>query len=164
MHVVARHFRKSTSRGLKRSIEVCILIKTLPMSRKYNPAKVDFEMVRNIGLRLPGVEEGTAYGLPALKVNGKLLACVPANLSAEPDSLVIRMDLDDRAELLAGAPDVYYLTDHYVDYDAVLVRLARVNPDVLRDLLGMAYKFVTGGMVNRSPRQKRQKLPPAGRP
>jgi hypothetical protein len=65
------------------------------------------------------------------------------------------MDRGDRAELLAGAPDVYYLTDHYVDYDAVLVRLARVNPDVLRDLLGMAYKFVTGGMVNRSQRQKR---------
>jgi len=126
------------------------------MSRKYNPAKADFEMVRNIGLRLTGVEEGTAYGLPALKVNGKLLACVPANLSAEPDSLVIRMDLDDRAELLAGAPDVYYLTDHYVDYDAVLVRLGRVNPDVLRDLLGMAYKFVTGGVVNRSLRQKRK--------
>ena len=134
------------------------------MSKKYNPAKVDFDVVRNIGLRLTGVKEGTAYGLPALKVNGKLLACVPVNRSAEPDSLVIRMDLDDRAELLAGAPDIYYLTDHYVDYDAVLVRLARVNPDVLRDLLGMAYKFVTGGKVNRSPRQKRRKLPPAGRP
>jgi len=134
------------------------------MSKKYKPAKVDFAMVRNIGLRLTGVEEGTVYGLPALKVHGKLLACVPANRSAEPNSLVIRMDLDDRAELLAGAPDVYYLTDHYIDYDAVLVRLARVNPDVLRDLLGMAYKFVTGVVVIRSPRQKRQKLPPAGRP
>ena len=134
------------------------------MSKKCNPAKVDFEVVRKIGLRLAGVEEGTAYGLPALKVNGKLLACVPANRSAEPDSLAICMDPDNRAELLAGAPDIYYLTDHYVDYDAVLVRLARVNPDVLRDLLGMAYKFVTRRMVNRSPRQKRKKLPPAGRP
>ena len=119
-------------------------------------------MVRNIGLSLTGVKEGTAYGLPALKVNGKLLACVPANHSAEPNSLVICMDRDDRAELLAGAPDVYYLTNHYLDYDSVLVRLARVNPDALRDLLGMAYKFVTG-VVNHSPRQKRQKLPPAGR-
>jgi hypothetical protein len=142
---------------LKRSTEVRILIKTLPMSRKYNPAKADFEMVRNIGLRLTGVEEGTAYGLPALKVNGKLLACVPANLSAEPDSLLIRMDLGDRAELLARAPDVYYLTDHYVDYDAVLVRLARVNPDVLRDLLGMAHKFVTAQQASRSPSRRRRK-------
>ena len=132
------------------------------MARKYNPADADFEMVRKIGLRLTGVEEGTAYGLPALKVNGKLLACVPANRSAEPGSLVVRMDPDERAELLAAAPDVYYLTDHYVDYDGVLVRLARVDPDVLRDLLGMAYKFVTGSLGNRSPRQKRQKPRRAG--
>ena len=104
---------------------------------------INFDTVRNIGLTLPGVEEGTAYGVPALKVNGKLLACVPANRSAEPGSLVVRVDFDDRAELLASEPDVYYVTDHYVRYDAVLVRLSRVNPEVLRDLLGMARKFVT---------------------
>ena len=32
---------------------------------------------------------------------------------------------------------------HYVGYSTVLVRLSCVNPDVLRDLLRMAYKFVT---------------------
>ena len=37
----------------------------------------------------------------------------------------------------------YYVTDHYLNYNAVLVRLSRVTPDVLRDLLGMAHKFVT---------------------
>jgi hypothetical protein len=52
------------------------------------------------------------------------------------------VDFDDRAELLAADPDVYYVTDHYVGYSAVLVRLSRVNRDALRDLLGMAYKFV----------------------
>ena len=58
-------------------------------------------------------------------------------------SLVVRIDFDNRAELLAAAPDVYYVTDHYLNYNAVLVRLSRVTPDVLRDLLGMAHKFVT---------------------
>jgi len=87
---------------------------------------------------LPGVEESTAYGSPALKVHGKLLACVPAHRSAEPGSLVVRIGFEDRAELLATAPDVYYLMDHYVDNTPVLVRLSRVNHDVLRDLLGMA--------------------------
>ena len=119
---------------------------------------IDFDTVRNIGLALPGVEESTAYGFPALKVHRKLLACVPANRSAEPASLVVRMDFDDGAELLAAAPDVYYVTDHYVDYNAVLVRLSRVNPDVLRDLLGMAYKFVTANVVLRSPSRKRRNL------
>src|SRR6266478_8290203 len=121
---------------------------------------IDFDTVRKIGLALPGVEESIAYGFPALKIHGKLLACLPANPSAEPASLVVRMDFDERAELLAAAPDVYYATDHYVDYTAVLVRLSRINPDALRDLLGMAYKFVTRSTTPRSTAQKRRTVDP----
>jgi hypothetical protein len=69
-------------------------------------SKIDFDSVRNIGLAMPGVEESTAYGNPALKVNGALLACVPAHRSAEPGSLVVRLDFEERAELLVAAPDV----------------------------------------------------------
>jgi len=119
--------------------------------------KIDFATVREIGLELPEVVESTAYGFPALKVRGKLLACLPANRSAEPDSLAVRVDFDDRAELLAAAPDTYYVTDHYVDYNAVLVRLSRVNAGVLRDLLAMAHKFVTGDAVRRALAPKRRK-------
>src|SRR5579862_5923809 len=99
---------------------------------------ITFDIVREIGLALPGVEASTAFGAPALKLRGKLMACVPTHRSAEPDSLMLRVDFDDRAELLATDPDAYYLTDHYIGYDAVLVRLSRVSPAVLRDLLGMA--------------------------
>jgi hypothetical protein len=56
---------------------------------------------------------------------------------------MVRVDFDDRAELLAADPEVYYVTSHYERYNAVLVRLSRVKPGVLRDLLGMAHKFVT---------------------
>ena len=56
---------------------------------------------------------------------------------------MVRVDFDDRAHLLAEQSDVYYVTEHYAPYNAVLVRLSRVSPDVLRDLLGMAHKFVT---------------------
>jgi hypothetical protein len=121
---------------------------------------INFDTVRNIGLTLPGVEESTAYGRRALKVRGRLLACVPANRSAEPGSLAVRVDFDDRAELLAADPDVYYVTDHYVGYSAVLVRLSRVNPEVLRDLLGMAYKFVTRSAAPRSSARKGRKFGP----
>lgn len=103
----------------------------------------DFDTVRKIGLEFPGVEPSTMYGAPALKVRGKLLACIPSHRSAEPGSLVVCVDFADRAGLLAEAPDLYYITDHYVGYPSVLVRLARVTPDHLRDLLGMAYKFVS---------------------
>jgi hypothetical protein len=121
---------------------------------------IDFDTVRKIGLALPGVEESTAYGSPALKIRGKLLACIAAHRSAEPSSLVVSLDFDDRAELLAADSDVYYVTDHYVGCNSVLVRLSRVNLDVLRDLLGMAHKFVTRNAEPRSPAWRRRKLGP----
>jgi hypothetical protein len=121
---------------------------------------VDFDTVRKIGLALPGVEESTAYGSPALKVHGKLLAGMAINRSAEPGSLAVRVDFDDRAELLAGDSDVYYLTDHYAPYNYVLVRLSRVNRDVLRDLLGMAHRFVTRDPEVRRPVRKPRKPGP----
>jgi len=130
--------------------------KQIKISKKHD-STINFETVRKIGLALPDVEESTAYGSPALKVRGKLLACVPAHRSAEPGSLAVRVGFDDRAELLAAAPDVYYVTDHYLNYNAVLVRLSRVTPDVLRDLLGMAHKFVTTHEARRSPSRNRRR-------
>jgi len=116
--------------------------KHIKTSKKPAGITINFDTVRKIGLALPGVEESTAYGAPALKVHGKLLACVPTHRAAT-GSLAVRVGLDDRAELLAAAPDVYYVTDHYLNYSAVLVRMSRVTTDVLHDLLGMAHKFVT---------------------
>jgi hypothetical protein len=119
--------------------------------------KIDFDTVRKIGLALPGVEDSTAYGNLALKVNGKLLACVPTHRSAEPGSLVVKVDIADRAQLVAEAPDVYYVTEHYVGYPTVLVRLSRIDADVLRDLLGMAHRFVTRKAAPRPPARTRPK-------
>ncbi len=117
---------------------------------------VTFETIRDIALKLPGVEESTAFGSPAVKVRGKLLACIPTHRSAEPGSLLLRVSFDDRAELLAADPAVYYLKDHYVGYEGVLIRMSRVNPDVLADLIGMAYKFVTRKATPRAPARKKR--------
>ena len=103
-----------------------------------------------MGLALPGVEEGTAYGSPALKLHGQLLACIAINKAAEPDTLVVRVDFAQRDELIAAEPDLYYLKEHYVDYACVLVRLKRIPPDALRDLLLMSWQF-----MNSKARKKR---------
>ncbi|HEY6303480.1 MAG TPA: MmcQ/YjbR family DNA-binding protein [Terriglobales bacterium] len=142
---------KSQSRAGRRSKQV--------KTSKKHAGTIDFDAARKIGLTLPNVEASTAWGAPALKINGKLMACVPTHHSAEPSSLMVRVGFDDRAELLAAAPDVYYVTAHYVGYTAVLVRMFLVTPDVLRDLLGMAHKFVTADAARRSPsRNKRKRI------
>jgi hypothetical protein len=113
----------------------------------------NFEMVRRIGTALPGVEETTAYGMSALKVRGKLLATLPANRSAEPNSLVVCVSAEERDELLETDPNVYYLTEHYEGYENVLVRMPRISIEALQGLLMMAYKYRTGG--SRRPEAKK---------
>jgi hypothetical protein len=104
---------------------------------------INFDTVRKIGLRLPSVEESRSYGVSSLKIRGKLFACPAINKSAEPGSLVVRISFDDRAELIAADPDTYYITDHYVNYPSVLVRLSRISQEALADLLLMGWRFVT---------------------
>jgi hypothetical protein len=101
-----------------------------------------FDEVRQIAMTLPDVEDSTIHGAPSLKVRGKLLTCPAIHGSAEPNTLAVRIGIDQRAELIAADPDVYYVTDHYVNYPTVLVRLSRVHQDSLRDLLSMARLFV----------------------
>src|SRR5205814_5828654 len=86
---------------------------------------MDFDVVREISLALPDVEESIIHGAPSLKLRGKLLTCPAIHRSAEPNMLAIRIDFDQCAKLMAAKPTVYYLTDHYVNYPIVLVRLSR---------------------------------------
>jgi hypothetical protein len=105
--------------------------------------RAGFDVVRTMGLALPDVEEGTAYGSPALMVQGKMFACLAVHRSAEPNTLVVRIDFDQRNELISEEPKTYYLTDHYVNYPCILVRLSHIRQDALRDLLSMARRFVS---------------------
>jgi hypothetical protein len=116
----------------------------LPPSHKRTERKISFDAVRKMALALPEVEEGTTYGSPALKVRGKLLACIAIHKSAEPDTLAVRIPFDSRDELIASDPDSYYLTYHYVNYPTVLVRLSRVDAKALRELLDASWIFVSG--------------------
>jgi len=106
--------------------------------------RIDFEAVRTMCLGLKDVTDGTVYGSPALKVRGKMFACLPVNRSAEPESLAVRIPVEQRDELIAAAPKTYYVTEHYVDYPCVLVRLSHIHPDALRDLLMTGWQFVAG--------------------
>lgn len=107
------------------------------------PRDHTFETVEAIGRALPDAEVTTAWGQPALKVRGKMFACMASHKSAEPNSLIVMMDFADRDALVEDDPDTYYLKPHYLNYPCVLVRLARVNVDALRDLVTGAHQFVS---------------------
>jgi len=98
--------------------------------------------IERIGLTLPGVELGTSWGSPALKLRGQMVACIPTHKSAEKDSVVVRVDYAQRDELIDTEPDVYYVKDHYLNYPCVLARMKRVHPDALRGLLLMGWEYV----------------------
>jgi hypothetical protein len=104
--------------------------------REYGRA-VPFDEVRRMALSLDDVEEGTSYGTPAFKVRGALFV----RLREDENSLVVRTTADQREEMLEADPDTYYIADHYLNYPWVLVRLSRVHPDAMRDLLHMAWQL-----------------------
>jgi len=101
-----------------------------------------FDVVRSVGLTLPGVEAAVKYdGSPVLKVDGMFMAGLAMDPSAEPGTLVVRADPDERQCLLDDAPDIYYLTDYHRRYPVVLVRLSRIDRDALRDLLAVSRRL-----------------------
>ncbi|MGD0402237.1 MAG: MmcQ/YjbR family DNA-binding protein [Candidatus Acidiferrales bacterium] len=107
--------------------------------RRVAKAPAAFDEVRRIALALDNVEEGMSYGTAAFKVGGELFV----RMHQDGESLVVRTDFEQREELMAADPETYYITDHYLNYEWILIRLARVQPDGLRDLVRMAWRLAS---------------------
>lgn len=107
------------------------MIKSRTRVRQPRHEPISYETVRQIAKTLPGAQESTSYGTPAFKVKGKLFA----RLHQDGESLVVGVDFDERTEMMSADPEKFYITDHYLNYPWVLVRLSKVRPDQLRDLL-----------------------------
>jgi hypothetical protein len=86
--------------------------------------------------RLPQVEDATSYGTPALKVRKKLLARVK-----DADTLVIMCPVDEKEMLIEAAPEIYFETDHYKGWPAVLVRISKISAAELRLRLERAWRM-----------------------
>ena len=117
-----------------------------------------FADVRKIALTLDGVADATAYGAPCFKLNGRIFACVAINKQAEPNSLMVRLPIDQRDAMVEEEPDVYYLKPHYEPYPCLLVRLSKVRRDALRDLLTGAWRQMAAEKKAR-PRASKKRRP-----
>ena len=83
---------------------------------------------------LPEVVEGAFYGYPSFKVGKKFLCRIK-----DPDTLVVTCALEEKEMLMAAAPDIYFETDHYKGWPAVLVRIGKIEADELRHRLRKAW-------------------------
>jgi len=111
-----------------------------------------FAIVRKVGLALPGVESTTRYdGSPVLKLGGCFVAGMATHPSAEPETLVVRADVEEREWLLEDAPETYYVTDYYRKYPLVLVRLSHIDQEALRDLLSVSCRLTAAKARHHGP-------------
>src|SRR5262245_27327570 len=125
-------------------------------SAKGKRSAMTFRTVTRVALTFPHVVLQTKYdGSPVLKAGGCFLAAVATHASAEPQSLIIRNEFEDREFLLADAPDTYYVTEYYRKYPVVLARLSHLHPDALRDLLATSWRLTMAKTRTRGTRGPR---------
>lgn len=97
------------------------------------------EEMRQIILSFPGVEEGSSYGQPSFKVNGKFFT----RLRSEDQSLVLlEVDRDEREMLMEAEPATFHITPHYKDYPSVLARIESLHPGSMRNFLERRWRKI----------------------
>jgi hypothetical protein len=94
-----------------------------------------WEDVCSFATTLPGVEPGTSYGTPALRVKRVFLA----RLRDDGETLVVPVDPEERPFLLDAHPDALFVTEHYERWPLVLVALPKADPALVRELIEDAW-------------------------
>jgi len=94
--------------------------------------------VRRIASALPDADDTTTYGQPCFKINGRPFV----NTGRVEGAIVTRAPDDERDLLIAARPDAYFVTPHYMGWEAVLVRLDAVDKDELTGRLEDSYAFI----------------------
>jgi hypothetical protein len=80
--------------------------------------------------------DSRSYGTPSLKVRGKFVA----RLREDGETVALRIDVLERQERMASDPQAFFITDHYANYPAVVVRLAKVKRRDLAVLVESAWR------------------------
>lgn len=95
-----------------------------------------FDSIRRAAARaaLPEVAETTWYRTPALAVRGRSFTRL-----REPGVAVLMCPLEDKEMLLAAAPAIWFETDHYRGWPAILVRLDAICEADLARRLAVAW-------------------------
>lgn len=91
-----------------------------------------------IARELPEVEESTSHGRPAVKVRDKFIA----GYNPREKAFVLRLaSVEEQDFLIEMAPAIYYITDHYKGYPAVLARPGKLTKTEARGRLQQAWRI-----------------------
>ncbi len=93
--------------------------------------------VRELALALPETAEKPSYGTPGFRVKDRLFA----RLHQDGESLVLRVDMDEREALAQAEPDKFFWTPHYDRHPWIQVRLAAVDREELSELLRDSWRL-----------------------
>lgn len=104
------------------------------MARTADARPLTVADVQAIALALPGVEEGVAYGTPAFRVRKRFLARL------DGDALVLKVDPERRAALVAADPVTFEITDHLRAHPYVRVRLETAGRAEVAELFAEAWR------------------------
>ena len=96
--------------------------------------------IRNLLTPLPGVTEKPCYSTPAFYVNNKIFC----RLKEDCETLVTQTN--EREKWMDLDPLTFFVTDHYLNTDYMLVALQTVSPGDLKSLLLTAWR-------NRAPKK-----------
>jgi hypothetical protein len=94
---------------------------------------VYLEFIRKTCLAWPEVSEKLCYGTPGFYVGKKLFA----RMKEDGETLVVQSLI--REKWMLKDPQTYFVTDHYLNYDYMLISLQSVPPDELTELLQSAW-------------------------
>ncbi len=99
---------------------------------------ITFTVIEEIAKSFPGTEVSTSYGTPAIKVGKKLIL----RLHQKEDAIVVLLNtVEEQQQLISSDPMAFYITDHYEDYPAVLVR-PTIEESTFREVMEGAWRRV----------------------
>lgn len=92
--------------------------------------------LRETALALPGTEERETWGHPTFRVRDKIFA----SMADDGTVATVKASPDDQAELVAADPETFGVASHVGRYGWVTVRLDRVDPGEMRELVVDAWR------------------------
>ena len=97
-----------------------------------------WKRITKFALALPGVEARSSYGTPGLYAGKKFMARLRDD---DYDTMVLKpVEEDEQRFLMETQPDVFFLTQHYVGWPTILIRLSKVDPKQLEEMVEESWR------------------------